>query len=60
MTLDEMIRLLSDRNLSEISRRTGLSRQLIWSIASGNNTNPTLDTFRRIEAYLLSTGPRHE
>lgn len=52
MTLEEIRRELSDRNISEVARRIGMHRQQLWLIASGINKNPTYETLKRISDYL--------
>lgn len=54
MTVEEVRSALSDRNLSTVSRATGLSYQTVWSIAN----DPTRDggvkyrTLRTLDEYL--------
>jgi transcriptional regulator with XRE-family HTH domain len=52
MTLDEIKKHLSDRNLSEVARRIGMKRQQLWMIATGQNKNPSARTIERISSYL--------
>lgn len=52
MTLEEIRRELSDRNISEVARRIGMHRQQLWLISSGINKNPTYETLKRISDYL--------
>jgi len=52
LALPEIRRQLEDRNLSEVARRIGATRQAVWKIASGENTNPTYDTLKRLSDYL--------
>ena len=52
LSLPEIQRRLEDRNLSEVARRVGMTRQQVWSIASGLNTNPSYETIKRLSDYL--------
>ena len=52
LTLKEIRAELSDRNLAEVARRVGMSRQQLWLIANGVNANPTLRTLERLSDYL--------
>ena len=55
MTLKEIRDELADRNLAEVARRVGMTRQQLWLIVNGVNTNPTLRTMERLSAYLSGT-----
>lgn len=52
MTLNEIRSELADRNLAEVARRVGMTRQQLWLIVNGINTNPTLRTLERLSDYL--------
>lgn len=52
MTLPEIKKRLSDRNLAEVARRIGMRRQQLWLIATGQNGNPSYKTIERIADYL--------
>lgn len=52
LALPEIRRQLEDRNLSEVARRVGMTRQQVWAIASGANTNPSYETIKRLSVYL--------
>lgn len=52
MTLQEIREALSDRNLKEVSRLTDIHYTTVYGIATGKHTNPTYQTFRKLEAYL--------
>lgn len=56
MTLDEIRNKLKDRNLSYVAREIGMSRQQLWAIIKGRNTNPTIKTMRKIQKYLEKDG----
>jgi transcriptional regulator with XRE-family HTH domain len=52
MTLQQIRRGLADKNLAEVGRRIGMSRQQLWLIAVGINANPTTKTLEKISEYL--------
>jgi transcriptional regulator with XRE-family HTH domain len=52
LSLDEIITILKDRNLSEVSRRTGLSIPTIWRIANGQAGNVGYETVSKLSEYL--------
>lgn len=52
ITLEELKLKLSDRNLSEVARRTGVSYRTIHSICDGTNKNPSYETVRILIEYL--------
>lgn len=52
MTLEEIKQKLSDRNLMEVSRRTGVSYRTIFGISNGTNKNPSYESVRAIVEYL--------
>lgn len=52
MTLPEIRERLGDRNLSEVSRRTGISAAYLSKIRSGEKKNPTLRVLSKIIQYL--------
>lgn len=52
MTLKKIRDELADRNLAEVARRVGMTRQQLWLIVNGINTNPTLRTLERLSDYL--------
>lgn len=52
LSIEEIRKRLSDRNLSEVARRIGMKRQQLWFIASGKNENPSARTVERISNYL--------
>lgn len=52
LTIEEIIQKLSDRNLSEISRRIGLSPATLAEIANGKQINPTFQTVKKLSDYL--------
>lgn len=52
ITLEEIQKKLSDRNLSEVHRRTGVSYRTLFSLANGTNKNPSYESVRAIVEYL--------
>jgi transcriptional regulator with XRE-family HTH domain len=54
MTLAEIRERLGDRNLSEVSRRTGISPAYLSKIRSGEKNNPTLKTISTLIRYFES------
>lgn len=52
LTPEQIRKALADRNLSEVARRIGMSRQQLWVIAVGINKNPTARTMEKISDYL--------
>jgi DNA-binding Xre family transcriptional regulator len=46
-------KMLADRNLAEVARRTKLHVNTVRAIASGKNKNPTDDTLSTIWKYLV-------
>jgi transcriptional regulator with XRE-family HTH domain len=52
ITLEEIRQKLSDRNLSEVARRTGVSYRTLFSICNGTNKNPSYESVRAIVEYL--------
>jgi transcriptional regulator with XRE-family HTH domain len=52
MTLEQVKAALSDRNLTEVARRTGLSYPTVQGIASGKTENPSYQSVERLAQYL--------
>lgn len=52
LELDEIITILQDRNLSEVSQRTGLAVPTVWRIANGQAGNVGYETVKRLSDYL--------
>lgn len=52
LTLEEIKAALSDRNLREVSRRTGISYANLYAIATGRRDNPTYKVVSKISEYL--------
>jgi DNA-binding phage protein len=51
MTLEQIRKALEDRNLAEVARRTGVSRDTLYRIASGVGA-PSYDTLKSLSDYL--------
>lgn len=54
LSLDKIIEMLKDRNLSEVSRRTELSIPTVWRIANGQAGNVGYETVKKLSDYLES------
>jgi transcriptional regulator with XRE-family HTH domain len=52
LELEKIQELLQDRNLSEVSRRTGLSTPTIWRIANNQAGNVGYETVLKLSDYL--------
>jgi DNA-binding Xre family transcriptional regulator len=52
LSLEEIVVILQDRNLSEVSKRTGISYQVIWRIANNKAGNFTYNTVKKLSDYL--------
>ena len=52
MTLNEVKEALSDRNIREVARRTGLHHETIHRLQSGAIKNPSYETVSRLVNYL--------
>ena len=52
LKLSEIVEKLQDRNLSEVARRTGLNRGVVWSVARGYTENPYRETQEKLSDYL--------
>ena len=56
LTVEEIQTRLRDRNLREVSRRTGLSYDTVWRVARGYYTRVSYDVVHRLSTYLTTTG----
>jgi hypothetical protein len=52
LELDIIQKKLSDRNLSEVSRRTGVTFPTVWRIANNQAGNVGYETVKKISDYL--------
>lgn len=52
LTLQDIVKGLKDKNFAAVSRATGISRQKIWSIATGATANPGVLTAQKLSEYL--------
>ena len=50
--LSEIVELLSDRNLSHVARKTGLSYMTVWRVKEGRAINICYDTLSRLSDYF--------
>jgi hypothetical protein len=55
LELEEIVKRLGDRNISEVSRRTKLATPTVWRIAHKINANPRYLTLKKISDYLESS-----
>lgn len=53
ITMERIRRALEDRNLVKVAVQTGLHENTIRSIASGKNSNPTMQTYEKLVQYLF-------
>jgi DNA-binding phage protein len=53
VSLEKIRKALEDRNLAKVAAQTGLHENTVRAIASGKNTNPTLETIERLVKYLF-------
>jgi DNA-binding Xre family transcriptional regulator len=51
-TKEEFAKSLEDRNLSHVSRQTGLSIRTLWRIKNGQVSDMRLSTAITLEKYL--------
>jgi|DEB0MinimDraft_10_1074344.scaffolds.fasta_scaffold160264_2 predicted transcriptional regulator len=58
MEVKEIKHLLSDRNLREVSRRTGVSYSTLRNIMSSPDPDPSIKTVNRLFEYFSMTCPR--
>lgn len=52
LSIEEIRTRLSDRNLSEVSRRVGLSYQTIFYFCQNDHHNPSHKTVKVLSEYL--------
>ena len=57
MEVKEIKYLLSDRNLREVSRRTGISYSTLRNITSSNDPDPSIKTVNKLREYFSMTCP---
>lgn len=60
LDLDTIKQLLSDRNLAEVARRTGLSEFTVGRYARGEVKEPPVSTVRTLSDYLTGKVAREE
>jgi DNA-binding Xre family transcriptional regulator len=49
---EKIVTILKDRNLREVSRRTGLSYMTVWRISHGCAGNIEYNTVQKLSEYL--------
>ncbi len=52
LKLDQIVEILQDRNLREVSRRTGLAYLTVWRISHGLAGNVGYLTVQKLSDYL--------
>jgi hypothetical protein len=52
LSLDQIIPALKDRNLTEVSKRTGLSYMTVWRVSTGDHKNVEYETVKKLSEYL--------
>lgn len=52
LTIEEIRERLKDRNLKEVSRRTGINYKNLAAIANGTRSNPTYAVLKPLCDYL--------
>jgi transcriptional regulator with XRE-family HTH domain len=52
MKLEQVMKTLKDRNLSEVSRRTDISYPTIWRISRGLSGRVEYETVEKLSDYL--------
>ena len=52
LSLEEIIVILQDRNLNEVSRRTGLAYPTVWRIANNQAGNVGYESVKKLSDYL--------
>jgi transcriptional regulator with XRE-family HTH domain len=57
MEVKEIKYLLSDRNLREVSRRTGISYSTLRNITSSKDPDPSIKTVNKLREYFSTTCP---
>ena len=56
MTTDQIIAALSDRKITIVARRTGISLGTLYKIQRGQGENIRVSTVNRLAAYLKPCG----
>lgn len=52
LTLEEIIALLQDRNISQVARNCNLNIQTVWKIKNNTPGNVSYDTVKTLSDYL--------
>ena len=53
LTLEQIRDKLADRNLEIVAERTGIHRNTLSAIRTGQNQNPTYNTIMILNNYLI-------
>ena len=54
MTIQEIAEFLKDHSLAKVSKEAGVYYPTVRNVVNGTNTNPSYETFKRLEAYCLA------
>lgn len=52
LTLEEIVKKLEDRNLSEVGRRAGVTSSYLSAILRGDRVNPTYTMLKKLSDYF--------
>jgi transcriptional regulator with XRE-family HTH domain len=52
LTLIQIKNKLEDRNLKEVSKKSGVKYGTLYNIATGKNDNPSYKTLEKLSDYL--------
>lgn len=52
MTLEQVLKKLSDRNLVKVAEKSDVSYATLMSLTQGRNKNPSYQTMQKLEKYL--------
>lgn len=52
LTLIQIKKKLEDRNLKEVSKKSGVKYGTLYNIATGKNDNPNYKTLKTLSDYL--------
>jgi len=53
LSKQQIVSQLKDKNLSEVARKTGLTRATLSALVNNPQYNPTYKTLDKIEIYLI-------
>lgn len=58
LTIEEIKKGLEGRQLGHVATHTGVNRNTLHLIRTGQHDNPTLETVRKISEYLAPVHPK--